>query len=62
MKKDFGYDKNPVKMSMHPEEIHQEQIKRLLEEQPVDKKKAGFEDICPVGSSCAVFALVIIGG
>lgn len=27
-----------------PEEIHPEQIKRLLEEQPVDKK-AGFEDM-----------------
>lgn len=44
MKKDFGYDKKSGENVDAPEEIHPEKIKRLLEEQPVDKK-AGFEDM-----------------
>ena len=44
-----------------PEEIHPEQIKRLLEEQPVDKKSR-FRRYAQWGAVAAVFALVIIGG
>ena len=44
-----------------PEEIHPEQIKRLLEEQPVDKKSR-FRRYAQWGVVAAVFALVIIGG
>lgn len=50
MKKDFGYDKKSGENVDAPEEIHPEQIRRLLEEQPVDKKPVS--KICPVGSSC----------
>ena len=44
-----------------PEEIHPEKIKRLLEEQPVDKKSR-FRRYAQWGAVAAVFALVIIGG
>lgn len=44
-----------------PEEIHPEQIRRLLEEQPVDKKSR-FRRYAQWGAVAAVFALVIIGG
>ena len=44
-----------------PEEIHPEQIKRLLEKQPVDKKSR-FRRYAQWGAVAAVFALVIIGG
>lgn len=44
-----------------PEEIQPEQIRRLLEEQPSDKKKR-FRRYAQWGAVAAVFALVIIGG
>lgn len=44
-----------------PEEIQPEQIRRLLEEQPSDKKRR-FRRYAQWGAVAAVFALVIIGG